>query len=333
MPLNILVSAGRSLFESFFSPDARSRLTRMCKWQRDSARTLTAPFRRKLASTDALITTWDSPRFGDNLIAMAPKLRFIGHCGGEVKSRFAASLFDRLTITNAADPMARATAELGAAFLTYCARDIDRYRTAIRRSNRIFSAIHEHGTEEFLYGREVAMIGFGRIGRTLVDMLRGLDLRWSIYDPFAPRSLAESYPIAFSELEPLLRKAHLLVLAAALTDETRGMLNRKTLALLPKGATVINIARGGLIDLDALTAEVRRRRLRCALDVTDPVEPLTVDHPMRKLPGAILTPHIGGGGCHVRQQIAGIVMDDLENFFAGKSVQNRVTRAMLERMT
>src|SRR5271157_116201 len=333
MHMNVLVSAGRSLFESFFSSGARSRLAYMCEWQRDSARTPTAPFRRKLTCADALITTWDSPRFGDNLLEMAPKLRFIGHCGGEVKSRFAASLFDKLTITNAADPMARATAELGAAFLTYCARNIDHYRTAIRRSNRIFSEIHEHGTPEFLYGREVAMIGFGRIGRALVDLMRGFDLSWMVYDPFAPRSLVDSYPVVFCELEPLLRKAHLLVLTAALTDETRGLLNRKTLALLPKGATVINIARGGLIDLDALTAEVRRKRLRCALDVTDPVEPLSVVHPIRRLPGVILTPHIGGGGCHVRQQIAEIVMDDLKNFFAGKPVQNRVTRAMLERMT
>jgi len=333
MPVNLLVSAGRSLFESFFSSSLQSCLTRTCKWQRDSARTLTAPFRRKLASADALITTWDSPRFGDNLIEMAPKLRFIGHCGGEVKSRFAALLLDKLTITNAAEPMARATAELGAALLACCARDIDRYRAAMRRSNRIFSEVHEHGTDEFLYGREVAMIGFGRVGRALVDLMRGFDLRWIVYDPFAPRSLAESYPITYWELEPLLRKADLLVLAAALTDQTRGLLNRKTLALLPKGATVINIARGGLIDLQALTAEVRRKRLRCALDVTDPVEPLSVDHPIRKLRGAILTPHIGGGGRDVRQRIAEAVMNDLKSFFAGNHVQNRVSRAMLERMT
>ena len=333
MPLNVLVSAGRPLFESFFSSGLWLRLSGMCKWQRDAARTLTAPFRRKLGSADALITTWDSPRFSDDLVELAPKLRFIGHCGGEVKSRFAAPLFDTLTITNAAEPMARATAELGAAFLAYCARDIDRYRAAIRRSNLIFAEIHEHGTEEFLYGREVAMIGFGNVGRALVDLMRGFDLRWIVYDPFVPRFLADSYPIAFSELEPLLRKADLLVLTAALTDQTRGLLNRKTLALLPKGATVINIARGGLIELDALTAEVRRKRLRCALDVTDPVEPLSIDHPIRKLPGALLTPHIGGGGRHVRQRIAETVMNDFENFFAVKPVHNRVTRAMLERMT
>jgi phosphoglycerate dehydrogenase-like enzyme len=333
MPPNVLVSAGQLLFESFFPSDHQLRLTRIGKWQRDSSRTTTAVFRRKLTSADGLITTWDSPRFENDVTEMAPKLRFIGHCGGEVKSRFAASLFEKLTITNAADPMARATAELGAAFLVYCARDLDRYRAAVRRSNRIYSEVHEHGTEEFLYGREVAMIGFGRIGRAIVDLLRGFELRWMVYDPFAPRALADNYPIVFSALEPLLRKAHLLVLAAALTDETRGLLNRKTLRLLPDGAAVINIARGGLIDLGALTAEVRQKRIRCALDVTDPDEPLKVNHRLRKLPGAILTPHVGGGGRHVRREIAETVMNDLENFFAGKPVQNRVTQAMLDRMT
>jgi len=333
MPPNVLVSAGRLLFESFFSSDQQKRLTLICDWQRDSAHTATAGFRRKLTSVDALITTWDSPRFGDDITNLAPKLRFIGHCGGEVKSRFAASLFEKLVITNAADPMARATAELGAAFLLYCGRDLDRYRAAVRRSNRIYSEVHKHGTGEFLFGAEVAMIGFGRIGRALVDLMRGFELRWMVYDPFAPRSLAEEYPIVFFELEPLLRKAHLLVLTAALTDQTRGLLNRKRLQLLPSGAAVINIARGGLIDLGALTADVRRKRLRCALDVTDPDEPLNVNDPLRKLPGAILTPHIGGGGRHVRREIAQTVMNDLENFFAGKPVQNRVTQAMLDRMT
>src|SRR5262249_41289137 len=128
-------------------------------------------------------------------------------------------------------------------------------------------------------------------------------------------------------------RAELLVLTAALTDQTRGLLDRKALALLPDGAAVINIARGGIIDLEALTAEVRCGRLRCALDVTDPTEPLPINHPLRKLPGAVLTPHVAGSGRHVRHAIAETVLSDLENFFKGKPVQNRITTAMLARMT
>src|SRR5256885_14364677 len=86
--------------------------------------------------------------------------------------------------------------------------------------------------------------------------------------PFASRTFTKDYPVVFSALKPLLQKAEVLILTAALTDETRGMLNVKALELLPDGAVIINIARGGLVDLKALTAEVRRKRLRCALDVT-----------------------------------------------------------------
>jgi len=330
----LLVSAGPALFTSFFPPAHEVRLSRSFNWERTAARSTNMAFTRQLAMADALMTTWDSPHLGDDLLPHAPNLRIIAHCGGEVQSRFATRLFDKLTITNSAGPMARATAELGAAFLLYCARDVDRYRDRLRKpSNREYSNVHLNGTAESIANREVAMIGFGRVGRALVDLLRGFDLRWIVYDPFAPRALGQHYPVFFSELKPLLRRAQVLVLTAALTERTRGLLDRKALSLLPDGAVIINIARGGLVDLAALTKEVQRKRLRCALDVTDPAEPLPVTHPLRKLPGAIVTPHIAGSGRQVRQEIAATVMDDLENFFRGKPVKNRVTKAMLERMT
>jgi phosphoglycerate dehydrogenase-like enzyme len=105
------------------------------------------------------------------------------------------------------------------------------------------------------------------------------------------------------------------------------------LAAIRDGATVINIARGSIIDLDALTQEVKSGRLRCALDVTDPKEPLAVGHPLRTLPGAIMTPHIGGGGRETRGWMADAAMDELERFFGGEAVQHRVTKPMLRRMT
>ena len=330
----LIVCAGQDLFASFFSPLQQRRLSQRFRWSREGARTVTAAFRRKLKTADALITTWDSPRFSEDLRHFAPNLRIIAHCGGEVKSRFFLLLFDRITITTAPVPMARATAEMGAALLLYSARNLDLYRDELRtRSNRIYEDLHLHGSTESLIGREVAMIGFGRIGRALVDLMRGFQLQWLVYDPYVPKSLATQFPVRFSNLTPLMRRAHLLVLTAALTDTTRGLLDRKRLAELPEGAVVINIARGGLLDLEALTKEVRRGRLRCALDVTDPLEPLPIGHPLRTMPGAIITPHVAASNRCVRHDIADVVMDDLESFFNGKRVKNRVTAAMLERMT
>ena len=330
----LIVCAGPDLFASFFPPLQQQRLSRSFLWRREGARTITPALRRKLLTAQSLITTWDSPRFSEALLGLAPQLRIIGHCGGEVKKRFTRSLFDKLTITNAPGPMARATAELGAALLLYSARNVDFYRSELRkRSNRIYEDLHLHGGAKSLVGQEVAMIGFGRIGRALVDLMRGFDLSWLVYDPYARQSLAKEYPVRFVGLQALLPRAHLLLLTAALTDETQGLLSRVNLSRLPNGASVINIARGGLVDLVALTKEVQRKRLRCALDVTDPNEPLPVGHPLRTHPGAIVTPHMAGSSVQVRHEMAQVVLTDLQRFFRGNHVENRVTPAMLLRMT
>lgn len=330
----LLVSAGSELFESFFSSRQQRRLNKLFRWDRVEDRELSSNFKKSLQAAEGLITTWDSPRLGADLADLAPELRMVAHCGGEVKSRFARESFRKITITNAAGPMAQATAEMGAAFLLYCARNVDFYRAELRKpSNEIYDRVHLYGSSESLIGQSVAMIGFGRIGRALVDLLRGFDVKWMVHDPYAAKSLAKKYPVRFVGLEKLLREARLLVLTAALTEETRGLLSKQNLRRLPDGATIINIARGGLIDLEALRNEVASGRLQCAIDVTDPVEPLPVGDSLRNLPGAIVTPHVAGSGRHVRGEIAEVVIDDLERFFSGGRVRNRVTTTMLDRMT
>jgi len=330
----LVVLAPRPLFQSFFTASHQKTLSLAFDWTVNSSREVTSAMKKQLREAEALITTWDSPCFGDELLQLASKLRVVAHCGGEVKKRFTGSLLEQLTITTAPEPMAEATAELAAALVLYCGRGIDRYRVEMRkRNNKIYDDAHLRGTPESLTGREVGMIGFGRIGRRIVDMLRGLDLHWRVYDPYASREASRDFPVEFVELKPLLKACDLLVLAAALTDETRGLVERRNLALLPNGATVINVGRGALLDLEALTKEVRKGRLRCAIDVTDPVEPLPPAHPLRTLPGAIVTPHIGGGTSKARREMADDLIDDLGRFFRGEAVKNRVTTAMLSRMT
>jgi len=331
----VLVLAGRALFSSFFGAAEQARLGARFRWMRSGARQITPSLRRLLRQADAVVTTWDSPTFDTTLTTSAPRLRMIAHCGGEVKARFAAPLFRRLTITNAADPMARHVAELAAAFLLYEARNIDSYRDDLRRSSSdVFAARHLHGVEgETLLGATVGLVGFGRIGRVIVELLAPFGVRFLAFDPFAARAVPRGAHVEFAPLEDVLGASRLLVLAAALTPETRHLLDRRRLAKLADGTSIINVARGGLVDLDALTAEVVAGRLRCALDVTDPVEPLPADHPLRTAPGAILTPHVGAGADSVRRAMAGVVLDELDRFFSGRRVRNRVTSEMLERMT
>ena len=166
----------------------------------------------------------------------------------------------------------------------------------------------------------------------VAELLRPFGARLLVHDPYVSAAVIRRRGATPSSWKGLLASPY-LVLAAALTDRTRGLLDARALARLPDGATVINVARGGLVDLAALTREVRAGRLRCALDVTDPEEPLPLRHPLRRARGAVLTPHVGAAHRAVRGHIADIVLDDLERFFRGKPVRHRVTVSMLARMT
>jgi phosphoglycerate dehydrogenase-like enzyme len=331
----LLVLAGEPLFRSFFDAPRRRRLSQLYRWRRVGAKSLTPTLRSLLARADALLTTWDSPRFDASLPDAAPRLRLVAHCGGEVKGRFAPALFDRLTITNAADPMAPYVAELAVAFLLHAARNLDAHREALRRpTNDAYARAHTHGAgNETVRGRTVGLVGFGRIGQAVAELLRPFGARLLVHDPYASPVLARRHGAALAPLRRVLAASPFLILAAALTAKTRGMLDARTLARLPDGATVINVARGGLVDLDALTREVRRGRLRCALDVTDPLEPLPPRHPLRRARGAVLTPHVGSAQAEVRRQMADVLLDDLGRFAHGRPVRHRVTGGMLERMT
>jgi phosphoglycerate dehydrogenase-like enzyme len=331
----IAVLGGERLFASFFDGRRRRRLSTISKWALFPALKFDAATRARIEGTDALITTWDSPYLSVKMMKQLPSVRVIAHCGGEVKKRFETALFRKLVIVNTPLPMAKPTAELGAAFLLYVARNVDQYRDALRtKSNRVYQDAHiGGGAAESLLGREVGMVGFGRIGHALVEMLRGFDVRWRVFDPFASKNLSPGSHVQFDSLDGVLKRSSLLMVTAAATEKTKHLLNRGRLALLQDGSTVINIARGSLIDLAALTREVKSGRLHCALDVTDPEEPLPINHPLRNLPGAIMTPHIGGGGQRTRGEMADAAMDELQRYFNGEPVQNRVTTKMFSRMT
>lgn len=338
----LLVLAPAPLFASFFDAPRRRRLSRSFRWTRlvgaaAGARGGPSPaVRAALRDADALLTTWDSPRFGEELLVLAPRLRVVAHCGGELKGRFARPLFGRLTILNAPGPMAPYVAELAATLLLMAVRRVEDYRTALRRpSNAVYAALHAHGApaDETLRGRTLGLLGLGRIGRETARLLRPFGPRLLAHDPYASASRARSLGVRLVSLGRLLRGSEHLVVTAALTDQTRGLLGARALSLLRDGATLVNVARGGIVDLAALTREVRSGRIRCALDVTDPLEPLPPRHPLRRLRGAILTPHVAAATVEVRRQMADVLLDGLERFLGRRRVATRVRAAMLDRMT
>ena len=178
----------------------------------------------------------------------------------------------------------------------------------------------EHAHTRSLAGCRVLIVGYGSIGAALDARLRACEA-----EPVrVARALRPAENVhAVTELDGLLPSADAVVLVTPLTEDTRGLLDARRLALLPDGALVVNVGRGPVLDTGAMTAEAQTGRLRAALDVTDP-EPLPAGHPLWGCPGVLITPHVAGGAAAFYPLAARFVGQQVRRFVTGEPLRNVV---------
>ncbi|HEY1191020.1 MAG TPA: D-glycerate dehydrogenase [Gemmata sp.] len=171
----------------------------------------------------------------------------------------------------------------------------------------------------FMLGREVhgatiGIFGMGRIGRQVAKRANGFGMTVRYHNRNRSDEAEIVLGAKYATKEELLAAADYVVLTVPLTPETRGFIGRAELALMKPTATLVNVARGAVVDTDALAEALAAQRLfAAALDVTDP-EPLPRDHPLLKLDNAIITPHLGSATEETRYRMAEL---SVLNLFAG----------------
>jgi phosphoglycerate dehydrogenase-like enzyme len=169
-----------------------------------------------------------------------------------------------------------------------------------------------------LRDKRVLVVGAGDLGEQTARRLLGFGA-----EPVLVAHSARAGVHATAELPGLLADADIVVLTLPLTAQTRGLVDAEFLARMADGALLINVARGKIVDTDALLAELMSGRLRAGLDVVDP-EPLPAGHPLWSAPNLILTPHAGG---HVKQagpRAFALVNEQLRRYCAGEELTNVV---------
>jgi phosphoglycerate dehydrogenase-like enzyme len=178
--------------------------------------------------------------------------------------------------------------------------------------------------ERTLRGATVLLVGTGGIGRALAEMLHPLGPELIAVNR-SGRALAgagETHRVA--ELPQLLPRADFVVLAAALTPETRHLVDARALALMGRRAWLVNVARGALVDTAALVRALRDASIGgAALDVTDP-EPLPPEHELWELPNALVTPHVANTWSMAVPELAAMVRRNVARFAAGEPLQGVV---------
>jgi phosphoglycerate dehydrogenase-like enzyme len=175
-----------------------------------------------------------------------------------------------------------------------------------------------------LSGRRVVILGLGSIGTAIADRLRPFGV-----EVIGVGRTARHGVRGLADLDDVLPDAEILVNMLPLTGETRGLLDKRRLSLLPDGALVVNGGRGRTIETSALVEELRTGRIRAALDVTDP-EPLPPDHALWRLPNVLITPHMAGDAPASTIRTFELAGDQVRRFAAGEPLINEVARYQLE---
>lgn len=171
-----------------------------------------------------------------------------------------------------------------------------------------------------LADRRVLVLGAGSVAQAVVDRLRPFEVEITLVARTARDGVR-----GIDELATLLRRAEIVVLTVPGGAETRHLLDAAMLAELPDGALVVNVARGSVVDQEALVAELVSGRLRAALDVTDP-EPLPPDHPLWRAPNTLITAHQGGNTDATYGRVEALVRRQISHLLAGEELENIVAR-------
>ncbi len=303
-----------------FSAAAMERLQRVASVD---PRVVLGDFRgASLERVEVILSGWGCPRIDESVLDRAPHLRAIVHAAGSIKGHVDAACWERgIRVSSAAAANAEPVAEYTLARILLANKAADRMGRAYRERRGPLDLHHEF-PDVGNFGKTVGIVGASRIGRRVIELLQPFALRVLVSDPYLDDSV---------ELDDLLRASDVVSLHAPSLPSTRHLLDARRLALLRDGATLINTARGALVDQDALTAELVSGRIDAVIDVTEP-EVLPPDSPLYALPNVVLTPHIAGALGVELQRLGDAAVAEIVRYAAGRPFAHPVTAADLDRV-
>ncbi|WP_241998626.1 hydroxyacid dehydrogenase [Kribbella sp. VKM Ac-2569] len=284
--------------------------------------------RAALPDVDVLLTGWGCPRIGPEVLEAAPKLQAILHAAGSVKAIVDPAAFDRgIQVSSAATANAQPVAEFTVAAIVLAGKRAFRLAAQYRLERR---KTDPHGMPGS-YGTTVGLLGASRIAKMVAERLRGFDLEVLISDPYLTTDEAAALGAELVDNDTLFRRSDILSVHAPLLPETVGLVDARLLALLKDGSSLINTARGKIIDSEALIRECVTGRIDAILDVTDP-EPLPPDSPLLDLPNVFVTPHVAGAVGNEIARLGELAVSELERLATGQPLQHAISPTEIGRL-
>lgn len=280
--------------------------------------------------SEVMLTCWGAPLLDSAALEALPKLRAVVHAAGSVKGIVTAACRERgIEVSSAASVNALPVAEYTLAMILLANK---RVPWLARSYQDVRAGWHPHVLPDSVgnFGPTVGIVGASLIGRRVIELLRPFDLHIVLYDPFVDAITAVELGVELVSLDDLCARSDVVSLHAPALSSTRHMIDARRLALMGDGATLINTARGMLVDTDALTEELVSGRLHAVLDHTEP-EILPGGSALYGLQNVVLTPHIAGSQGNELRRMGAAAIDELERFTEGRPFEHPVDYDALER--
>jgi phosphoglycerate dehydrogenase-like enzyme len=221
---------------------------------------------------------------------------------------------DGVTLCNARGVHDASTAELALTLILSSLRGIPDFVVGQQREE------WRHADYPALADKTVLILGYGSIGGAIERRLLPFETQ---VIRVASKARPDEEVHGADELAGLLPQADVVIVITPLTPATRQLVDTEFLANMRDGALLVNVSRGGVVDTDALVAELQSGRLRAALDVTDP-EPLPAGHPLWRAPGVLISPHVGGNSSAFLPRAQRLVREQVARYVKGQPVENVV---------
>jgi glyoxylate reductase len=245
------------------------------------------------------------------LLDAAPELKVISQCAvGFDNIDVQAATERRIPVGNTPGVLTDATADFAFALLMAAARRIGEAVDYVRAGHwKTWGLTLLLGQD--VYGATLGIVGLGRIGKAVAQRARGFAMNVLYHDAARQPEAEDELGLAYRAFDDLLRESDYVSLHVSLTEETRGLIDARALALMKPTAILINTSRGPVVDAEALYAALKTGQIAyAALDVTDP-EPLPADHKLLELPNLIVAPHIASATVTSRTRMALMAVENL----------------------
>ena len=316
MKMLVAMPCKRHVFRTFFTRRVIDEVNSLCEvdWNDSEERLRKEELCQKIVGCDAYVVCWGDPGLDEEVMRHADRLKLLVVLGSTVTPFVSEAMWKRgVRVISGADFFSRSTAEGTIAYMLASLRNIPFFTNRLV-NDRVW-AMEDDYTDGLIY-KSVGIISYGGVGRHVVRMLQPFDVSIKVYD-IVEISEAEQKHMGFTQcgIEEIFSECDIVSIHTPHNPSSDKMINDSLLSLMKDGALLINTARGGVVDQEALTKHLSSGRIRAALDVYEK-EPIDMDDPLLDMDtsSVLLIPHMGGVTTNLRERVATVLFKEAVGF-------------------